>query len=332
MLEDGQLVSVVIPAYNVEDFIGQTVTSVRDQSYAALEIVVVDDGSTDGTAQVCDELAANDPRIRILHKKNGGLSEARNHGVQHARGDYLCFLDGDDVLDRDTIRDSLEALTSSGANVAICSLQRITELSGFAKEHPEPFKPVRANRYVESILRGRESVSACGKLAATGKWREHPFPVGRLYEDIAPVLGLLSGTSKLVVTSTGYYGYLVRPNSITAGRTYDERHVRDVSFVLEQARRSMAGNAPELRGSWPTFFALARLRIAGRLPGKKSELSTQAVREFAAHTRKDMPKLTLGRAVSPVWRIRALLYGVSPALYKGLFGLYARLTGKHSFQ
>lgn len=92
------LITVVVPVYNVESYLKKCVTSICNQTYTALEIILVDDGSTDSSGKICDNLAMADPRIKVLHKKNGGLSEARNYGIAAARGEYIAFIDSDDRI------------------------------------------------------------------------------------------------------------------------------------------------------------------------------------------------------------------------------------------
>ena len=97
------LVSVIVPVYNVYSYLRDCVKSVQAQSYQNWELLLVDDGSTDGSGKLCDELAAEDGRIQVFHKPNGGLSDARNHGMHHARGEYFCFLDSDDFLEKKAV-------------------------------------------------------------------------------------------------------------------------------------------------------------------------------------------------------------------------------------
>ena len=101
MEERKPLVSVIVPVYNVYPYLRDCVQSVQAQSYQNWELLLVDDGSTDGSGELCDELAVEDDRIRVFHKPNGGLSDARNHGMHHARGEYFCLLDSDDLSARE---------------------------------------------------------------------------------------------------------------------------------------------------------------------------------------------------------------------------------------
>ena len=106
------VISVIVPIYKVEQYLRQCVDSILNQTHSALEVILVDDGSPDGSGKICDEYAARDSRVRVIHKKNGGLSDARNAGIEIARGDYIAFVDSDDWLDIDALKKVLAKLTT----------------------------------------------------------------------------------------------------------------------------------------------------------------------------------------------------------------------------
>lgn len=112
-------VSVIIPAYNAEKYIERSVKSVLSQTYTNLEIILVDDGATDSTGMICDELASKDSKIKVFHKKNGGMSDARNFGINEASGDYICFLDADDTYHDTFVEKLLQEIISYNADIAV---------------------------------------------------------------------------------------------------------------------------------------------------------------------------------------------------------------------
>ena len=131
MEERKPLVSVIVPVYNVYPYLRDCVQSVQAQSYQNWELLLVDDGSTDGSGELCDELAVEDGRIRVFHKPNGGLSDARNHGMHHARGEYFCFLDSDDLLPENALEKLVGLCEQHRADVAMGQLLQFeTEPSG----------------------------------------------------------------------------------------------------------------------------------------------------------------------------------------------------------
>ena len=113
------MVSVIVPVYKVERYIRKCIDSILKQSFTDFELILVDDGSPDKCGKICDEYAAKDKRIKVIHKKNGGLSDARNAGLDYATGGYICFIDSDDWIHKDLLKDNLERLVSENADVII---------------------------------------------------------------------------------------------------------------------------------------------------------------------------------------------------------------------
>ena len=127
MLQNDALISVIVPIYNVEQFLRPCVDSILNQTYSNLQIVLVDDGSTDSCPTICDEYASQDDRIFVIHKSNGGLSEARNVGIDIARGSYITFIDSDDVIAVDMIEYLYALLRISNADISVCQRADIDE-------------------------------------------------------------------------------------------------------------------------------------------------------------------------------------------------------------
>lgn len=130
-----ELVSVIVPVYNVKKYLQRCVDSILEQSYQTFELILVDDGSTDGSSELCDECAAKDPRIKVIHKKNAGVSAARNDGMDLAKGAYLAFIDGDDWIEVDYLKKLMQAIVDNGADEAAVGFKYIYE-TGNSKPSP----------------------------------------------------------------------------------------------------------------------------------------------------------------------------------------------------
>ena len=120
-----ELISIIVPVYNVEKYLEKCVNSIVNQTYKNLEIILVDDGATDSSGKLCDKLAKIDNRIKVYHKENGGLSDARNYGVERATGDYIGFVDSDDYIDSEMYGKLYEAIKKENVDVAECNLKII---------------------------------------------------------------------------------------------------------------------------------------------------------------------------------------------------------------
>lgn len=116
------LISIIVPVYNIEQYLPKCIESIKQQTYRNLEIILVDDGSTDDSGRICDEMALTDERIKVIHKKNGGLADARNAGINAATGGYIGFVDGDDYIDDDMYELLYDAARNTGAEIASCGV------------------------------------------------------------------------------------------------------------------------------------------------------------------------------------------------------------------
>ena len=136
-----ELISVIVPVYNIEDYIAQCIESILKQTYSNLEILLVNDGSTDCCPEICDRYAGLDSRIQVIHKSNGGLSSARNSGLNQACGEYIAFIDGDDFIHPEMLEDLYFALKDCDADMSVCNLQYVDENGNPIREYPNHIIP-----------------------------------------------------------------------------------------------------------------------------------------------------------------------------------------------
>ncbi len=221
-------ISVIVPVYNVESYVRKCVDSIRAQTYTELEIILVDDGATDASPRICDELAAEDSRIRVIHKTNGGLSSARNAGLDVATGDYIGFIDSDDYISADMyerLAAAIEPLGERGlSNVMFCRVTEdgVTSPSSVIHTSDAAIEP---QAYLEELLLHQGDVSVCTKLFPRALIEHTRFIEGRYNEDLLFMLELIPRIEQIrFVGSVGYY-YLSRRSS--ASSTYGNA-VRDM--------------------------------------------------------------------------------------------------------
>ena len=250
------LLSVIVPIYKVEDYLPKCVESIRNQTHSNLEIILVDDGSPDGCGAICDEFAQKDSRIRVIHKENGGLSDARNAGIEMAKGDYLAFVDSDDWLEPDAF-DAMLALAKKYDAKMVCA-GRYNEDGATGTQSkglcPEKEEFVPGKELVRRIFRWDHLDSAAwDKLYARELFREIRYPFGRVVEDVPTTyrIALLAGSA--VLLPKRIYHYLHRENSITTAA------VSEKTFHFSQnADRVYA----DIRENWPELETEARyLRV-----------------------------------------------------------------------
>ena len=211
------LVSVVIPVYNVESYLHECVTSVVEQTYTNIEIILVDDGSTDSSGTLCDEFALSDSRICVFHKENGGLSDARNYGIRRSHGSLISFIDSDDYVSPDYIMHLYQALVRGKTDIATTSICIFREGKP-PKEHKRDtaeFHVYDACEALEDMLYMRHlEPNAFPKIYKKELFDTIQYPVGKLYEDIATTTKLIDKAGKIAYLGENDYYYRIRPNSI----------------------------------------------------------------------------------------------------------------------
>ena len=214
------LVSIIVAVYNIENYIEKCVDSLLKQTYSNLEIILVDDGSKDSSGKICDDFATKDGRVIVIHRPNGGLSAARNTGMDIAKGDYFAFVDGDDWIDADMYELMVNAAIQFEAELVACRYKciyadRIVDMTTNKVVLYDGTEMLRD--YLEendhSIIRH----AAWNKLYKRNLVNEERFPVGKLYEDVVFSAKMLSGVNKGVYLDCAKYNYVVeRPGSIMA--------------------------------------------------------------------------------------------------------------------
>ena len=211
--ENIPLISIVIPVYNVEKYLERCLESVISQTYSNLEIILVNDGSTDMSGEICNTYQKKDMRIKTIHKKNGGLSEARNTGIDIAKGEYISFIDSDDWVTTSYIEELYNLVKKYECDVAICSIKKTTKCKEYRNLKNREIVYLNSE-IVKQFLYQRISTSAYAKLFKKELWEAVRFPVGKIYEDVLPLYKVLSKCSKVCVTSQYCYMYYYREGSI----------------------------------------------------------------------------------------------------------------------
>ena len=212
---DNRMVSVIIPAYNVEQYVERCVYSVTKQTYRNLEIILVDDGSTDCTGIICDKLAKEDNRISVIHKTNGGLSDARNAGIDVSRGEYISFVDSDDYIATDMIEHMVHAMSEEAISMVVVGF---CKKNGDAGKYcgPTTERVVSSEEALKDIYIGHEIYPASwNKLYRRALFNNNRFAVGMINEDSEIITKLLMECNRVALVSKPLYIYMIREGSIT---------------------------------------------------------------------------------------------------------------------
>lgn len=213
-----EMISVIVPIYKVERYLKKCVNSILAQSYSNLEIILVDDGSPDGCPQMCDQFAKEDSRIVVVHKKNGGLSSARNAGIDVAHGGYIGFVDSDDWCEPNMFEMLYNALRETDCSISICGIERNEENGKRLNESClKPGKKVVQQEQALSYFFDGSSLPAwaCNKLFKKTLWKDVRFPLNRQFEDIPVTRHFLMHERSIAVVPCVLYHYLTRTDSIS---------------------------------------------------------------------------------------------------------------------
>lgn len=208
-----ELISVIIPVYNVEAYIDECLESIVHQTYEKLEIILIDDGSTDSSGCICDDWAQKDNRIRVIHQPNGGLSKARNTALDNCSGSYICFVDSDDLLHLRTLEIMHKAMYDEAVAISCCGFNRFVDSHSVKEiilENFETYDSTQAMQRINDI-----GVTACAKMYRAELFMLLRYPIGRLHEDEFLIHRLLYLARKVTVTKSGLYYYRQRSGSIT---------------------------------------------------------------------------------------------------------------------
>jgi glycosyltransferase involved in cell wall biosynthesis len=228
------LISVVVPIYNVEQYLSRCLKSVINQTYKNLQIILINDGSTDKSLSICLEYKENDKRIIIVNQENGGLAKARNVGIEAATGDYIVFIDSDDYIANTYIESLYGLLIENDADIAICGYKKTT----IDNEKSDGYNEM-------TIYNGRELVReiydldmvklmvAWNKMFKLSAFKDRRFPVGMLYEDFVLMIKMLYDADRVVVTDEKLYFYYQREYSIT-NQKFTKKHLDCLLQIKEK--------------------------------------------------------------------------------------------------
>ena len=220
------LISVVIPMYKVEAYLERCIRSVVDQTYTDLEIILVDDGSPDRCGEICDEWAKKDARVRVIHKENGGLSDARNAGMAIATGEYIGFVDSDDWIEPRMYELLYAAMQETGAQIAECTRENFSDTSfptPYTGEQPKKQLFTAEQAIAELLGDGALRQTVWNKLYRAELVKNKLFPVGKINEDEFWTYRVFGDAKTIVRMDAALYHYYQREDSII--HTYDARRL-----------------------------------------------------------------------------------------------------------
>ena len=268
---NNDLVTIIIPIYKVEKYLSRCIESVLEQTYKNLQIILVDDGSPDNCGKICDEYAKKDNRIQVIHKENGGLSDARNKGLEIAKGKYIYLLDSDDYLEINTIQ-YLHSLAEEYQADIIVGKERLVfencKCNNYKceKEEVEIYNEKEA---LEIMLYNTKFTNmGCNKLYKTNLFEGIKYPFGKLYEDLGTTYKLIVKSEKIVLTNQYTYNYLIDRNDSIMNKKFNEKRMDGLEFA-EEILQYINKSYPSLTDAAIFRLYIECVYILLKLPNKK---------------------------------------------------------------
>lgn len=268
------LISVIVPVYNVEKYIEKCIDSILIQSYSNLEIILIDDGSTDTSGEICERFKHKDSRIIVIHKENGGLSDARNSGIDKATGEYITFIDSDDYISKDYIQYLYNILKETNSDISICNPVYVYENANNLYDEGNLDKNIimeidSVEALKVMLYQNYYDTSAWGKLYKIKLFKDIRYPVGKLFEDMGTTYKVFLQSTKIVFSSVEKYYYLQRNNSISNDK-FNYKKLDYLEFA-EEIYTYIEKNIPQIRNAAASRVISVSCNVLLQLPQQCTE-------------------------------------------------------------
>lgn len=308
------LISVIVPVYNVDSYLRECLDSILEQTYRNIEVIVVDDGSTDGSSSICDEYAKIDNRIVVTHQENGGPSSARNAGVALAKGKYIAFVDSDDVVSKRILEILSDIIKENDCDISVCQMtENQNEIGQKKKLVLERFDFKEAVKQI--LIEDKLNTSACAKLFKRELFDGVIFPEGLIYEDFAKIYKVLLKAKKITLCNLPLYYYRDNKMSITK-KDFDETRMQYFA-VSNQVKEEIKGEYPDVEQlitNRETRYAISFYKQISEI-GYKNEKIKQELRKRIKENIKDYYKSS--------YKLSSKMYGtliiIMPKLAEKIF-------------
>ena len=325
-------VSVIVPAYNAEKTIERTINDILLQTYRDFELVLIDDGSTDNTGRICDAIAQDDYRVRVIHQKNAGLSNARNIGVANATGEYVSFVDGDDRIEKRYLEFLVQAITNNDADISCGRIDRVREDYDLSENRTDYQVELFHNREtIQEMLTGRKlTVGACCRLVPRIWQVRHPFLDGAYYEDLSNTYKINMMANQTAFVDAVLYHYVMRGGSITGKKTTSVKQCIDYYEAILSCSEEVLKKYPDLEQDVAVLKArdYMSLYLCIQRCERKDDSLNRIEGELLQWMKHNWLVAARNHRAPVNVRLRALLFGISPRMYQKLYYQGIRIKGK----
>lgn len=307
-------ISIIVPVYNVEKYLNKCVDSILKQTFGDFELILVDDGSPDNSGAICDQYAEEDSRVKVIHKENGGLSDARNAGIEIAKGNYIGFVDSDDYIDKNMYKQLYDSLTKNDVDLSICGIFDVYEGKESLKKSERELLLNRDEAMV-MIFHGNEiSVHAYNKLYKKEIFKYIRYPVGRYHEDSYIIVDILDKCEKVAINTKQMYHYLHREESIT-GQSFSVKQLEYID-AWEKNEELVKGRFQKLDEAAHQRVCFANFLILDKIVSDNQEKIVPETRKIVSYLRRNFFFILKNNIFTKERKIAMALLMVSLKLYK----------------
>lgn len=328
------LISIVVPVYNVARWLPICMESILGQTFTDFEVILVDDGSLDESGMLCDQYSAEDSRVKVIHRTNGGLSAARNAGTAIATGNYITYIDSDDYVESYYLKVLYQAIETTGAELAVARFDKVRPRDSIIlKQEIHGGKIVCWNSRQatsEMALGKNNSVISCCKLGKRELYIKYPFEIGKYHEDIRNTYLLIHDCQKIASIDVVAYHYVMHEGSITTKKIVSEKQIVDFYEAMESYRTAVQKWYPDIQTAIDASTAKEYMSIylmSKRVPQPSKnvlDIRKSVVRWFKINGWNTVTNCKARFSI----RLRILLMCISPELYRFVYYLGIKFTGK----
>lgn len=324
------LISVMIPIYNVDKYLNKCIDSVLNQTYSNLEIILVNDGSTDKSTEICKQYEQLDNRIKVINKEYGGVSDARNVCVDVAKGKYIAFVDSDDYISSDYIEYMYNLINKYNTPLAICRVKEVwnnTNLKQIEQESNETSQLLNSKQAFYNLLfdKGIE-VSVYAKLYKRELFEGIRFPKGKVYEDTAVMYKIIKKAKNIAFGTKHCYYYIARKGSISKHPEFNENEKDFIRFTSEMLN-FIEKRYPDLKDAVKRFDLYARFRILKMLVFTNPR-NREMEKEYVKMIRKNQKEVFKYKDTPTKDKYAIILLNMGLPIFKLSWRVYRKVTGR----
>ena len=332
MVEKKPLISIIVPFYNIERCVGYCMESLLNQTFRDYEIICIDDGSTDSTGDLLDEYSVH-PNVFVFHRQNGGLSAARNYGINVAKGDLVSFVDGDDVVSPyylEVLEKSFRECDGGMIVGNVCYVS-ITEAEGSSIRWEVPSKGlhVEKNDLIEKYSYEEKLPGAVCRLAPLDLYKNRPFPLGVYYEEIATAAGFVLDVESVMVVETAIYGYVMRSGSIVHPKKARFKQVEDYVDAIDHFNEAAGWDKQDPARIHFECLSYSRIYRLLDVVTDAGEDAKEMQKAISKYVRSNLKVLLNDKRVKKGNKARFIILGMTPGIYDKIFKLYEGTKSTH---